>query len=750
MCLAFLIFLFCGPLYAGGPDISRPAKPVELIVWAMGAEGKLIRIMADRFEKDNPGIKVITQAIPWNGAHEKLITAVVGNIPPDICQMGTTWMSEFHAMNALLPLEGYLAKPGEDQSKKIAVSDFFDGCKVSITFGEHILGIPWYVDTRLFYYRTDLANQAGYPAFPKNWDELIDLCRKIKTLKSEKKMDGYSITLPVNDWQIFLIFLWQNKGEIINNTMTRASVNTPAVSEAIEFMMKFFAEGLSPLEAARDMDILNAFETGFFPMFISGPWMISEIERTKPNLTGKWMSAPMPAGKDKTSFIGGSNLVIFKNSPNKDAAWRFVEYVNRVENQVEWYSMSKNLPSRKDAWDRPLLKDNQYLAAFRQQLQNTQAPPALPEWELIASILSEALEQIVYKKTTITAGLENCENRINSILARNTTQQTTVFKISVTVIISLIIIGVIFFYLIRKSGAPGLSKRAKYNAAAYIFLVPALGVLTVFLFIPIVATFILSLTNWNIYAVNDISKVIFVGLENYTKLFTDPVFWISLKNTMIFSLVGVPLNIALALLTAVILNQQFIRFKPLFRIGFFIPVVTTMVAVAVVWRWLYNPEFGIFNYFLGLVGIAPLNWLSDTALVLPSLILMAVWKGFGYNMIIFIAALQSIPECLYEAADLDGATDTQQFFYITLPMLKKTTFFIIIMTTIGYLQFFAEPYIMTQGGPLNSSMSVVLYMYNNGFKYYNLGYASAIAYILFGIIFAFTYVQFAFSQKMED
>jgi len=202
----------------------------------------------------------------------------------------------------------------------------------------------------------------------------------------------------------------------------------------------------------------------------------------------------------------------------------------------------------------------------------------------------------------------------------------------------------------------------------------------------------------------------------------DPVFWISLKNTLLFSLVGVPLNIALALLTAVILNQQFIRFKALFRIGFFIPVITTMVAVAVVWRWLYNPEFGIFNYFLSCVGLSPQNWLSDTTLVLPSLILMAVWKGFGYNMIVFIAALQSIPDCLYEAADIDGAGPFQQFVHITIPMLRKTTFFIVIMTTIGYLQFFAEPYIMTSGGPLNSSMSVVLYMYNHGFKFYNLGY----------------------------
>lgn len=198
---------------------------------------------------------------------------------------------------------------------------------------------------------------------------------------------------------------------------------------------------------------------------------------------------------------------------------------------------------------------------------------------------------------------------------------------------------------------------------------------------------------------------------------------------------------------ALVLNRGFIRFKALFRIGFFIPCITTMVAVAVIWRWLYNPEFGLLNLGLKFLGLAGRNWLADEWLALPSLIVMAVWKGFGYNMIIFIAALQSIPECLYESAEIDGANDRQQFWHITLPMLRQTTFFVVIMTTIGYVQFFAEPYIMTGGGPLNQTMSVVLYMYQHGFKFYNLGYASSIAYVLFALIFFFTLLQNQLSKR---
>ncbi len=222
-----------------------------------------------------------------------------------------------------------------------------------------------------------------------------------------------------------------------------------------------------------------------------------------------------------------------------------------------------------------------------------------------------------------------------------------------------------------------------------------------------------------------------------------------MRNSLLFALVGVPLNLICSLLAALLLNREFIRFKALFRVGFFIPCITTMVAVAVIWRWLYNPEFGLLNLALGWLGLSPQNWLADQWLALPSLIVMAVWKGFGYNMIIFIAALQAIPEDLYESADIDGANETQQFWHITLPMLRETTVFVTIMTSIGFLQFFAEPYVMTGGGPLNQTMSVVLYMYNHGFKFYNLGYASSIAYVLFALILAFTLAQGMIKKGLE-
>jgi len=211
----------------------------------------------------------------------------------------------------------------------------------------------------------------------------------------------------------------------------------------------------------------------------------------------------------------------------------------------------------------------------------------------------------------------------------------------------------------------------------------------------------------------------------------------------------VPLSIMTSMLVALALNSKLTRFKSLFRFSYFLPVVTTLVAVAVIWRYIYHPRFGLANYLLNLIGIKPVDWLGNPHWAMPALIIMAVWKGFGYNMIIFVAGLQNIPETLYEAARLDGANGWQEFRNVTIPMLSQTTGFITITTLIGYCQFFAEPYVMTDGGPLNSTLSIVLLMYKEGFKFWRMGYSAAIAFILFGIILILTIVQLRVQKQYE-
>jgi multiple sugar transport system permease protein len=283
--------------------------------------------------------------------------------------------------------------------------------------------------------------------------------------------------------------------------------------------------------------------------------------------------------------------------------------------------------------------------------------------------------------------------------------------------------------------------------AAWWFAAPALLVIGVFFFLPVLAALLMSLTDFDIYALADLGNLRFVGLRNYVRLLETPLFWQALGNTLYFVVVGVPLSIGASLGTALLLHSRLARCKAFFRTALFAPVVTTLVAVAVIWRYLFNTRYGFLNFALGHFGIDPIDWLGDPHWAMPAIIVFAVWKNFGYNMIILLAGLQAIPEELYEAARIDGASFTKQFFHVTLPMLSPMLVMVSILTVAGYFQLFAEPYVMTQGGPLQSTVSVLYFMYEEGFKWWNLGSASAVAFLLFLFVFGVTAAQLRMARR---
>jgi len=288
---------------------------------------------------------------------------------------------------------------------------------------------------------------------------------------------------------------------------------------------------------------------------------------------------------------------------------------------------------------------------------------------------------------------------------------------------------------------------AERARAARLFILPAVVLIALFFLLPVFAAFLLSFTDFDIYAIGNLANARIVGLHNYVALFSNPVFWIAVKNTFYFALVGGPLTVIISLGAALLVNARVVRFKGVFRTIYFVPFVTTLVAVAIVWRYLYHPQYGLLNYMLGWFGVAPVDWLGDPRWAMPAIILLAVWKNFGYNMLIFIAGLQAVPEELYEAAHIDGAGPVRQFRSITLPMLAPTFFFVGVVTMIGYFQLFAEPYVMTQGGPLKATTSLVLFMYTEGFRWWRMGNAAAIAFVLLLIILAWTLVQLRLERR---
>ncbi|MBV7332140.1 sugar ABC transporter permease [Chloroflexi bacterium TSY] len=286
------------------------------------------------------------------------------------------------------------------------------------------------------------------------------------------------------------------------------------------------------------------------------------------------------------------------------------------------------------------------------------------------------------------------------------------------------------------------SNRVREAIEAYILILPTILGLVIFTAGPVLASLYFSFTRWNL-----LSSPKWQGLDNYIELFTnDPIFWVTIRNTALYVLGTVPTGTVLALLLAIALNQK-IRMLAVFRTIYFLPVVSSVVAISVLWLWLYQADFGLINQFLRFLGFRGVRWLSSTTWAMPAIIIMSIWHGLGYNIVIFIAGLQSIPQDYYEAATVDGATAWYKFRKITIPLISPVTFFVITLSIINSFQVFAQAYVMTQGGPVNATKTIVYYLYQQGFMHFHMGYASALAYVLFVIIVMLTLFQFWFQRR---
>lgn len=362
------------------PAVS-PAGPIEgtLTVWAMGNEGVKLSVMADAFMAENPGTTVNVTPVDWGQAVAKLQTAIAGNQTPDVSQMGTDMMGQFAATQALEPVPANF-----DQSA------FFESAWNTNIVNGTVYGVPWYVETRLLYYRTDIAAEAGITEAPATMDDL-------KTMATALQADGgaeWGLSLGTKNWQEYLPFLWSNGGTVVDDAGA-FQLNSPQAVEALTMYDSYFEEELSPKAVPEGFDITPAFVSGTHPMFFSGPWHLSLIaEAGGADFADKWAIAQMPAGVSSTSFLGGANLVVYKESENKDLAWAFVQYLSDPATQVAWYEEVTVLPAVQAAWDDPALADDANLAQFGQQLDSTQAQPASASWSELAESLNSTLEKM--------------------------------------------------------------------------------------------------------------------------------------------------------------------------------------------------------------------------------------------------------------------------------------------------------------------------------------------------------------------
>jgi multiple sugar transport system substrate-binding protein len=401
-------WLALGVACAGG----RPGGEEELRVWAFGAEGEALAPIARDFERAHPGIRVRVQQIPWTAAHEKLLTAFVGGALPDVAQLGNTWIPEFAALNALQPLDSLV----KADSGAIPLDDYFPGVLATNVVDSVLYGVPWYVDTRVLFYRADLLRAAGVPTVPTTWAAWRDAMVRVRARLAP---GGFPALLPLNEWAQPVIFGLQAGSPLLADNGTRAVFSEPPFRRGFELYIGLFRDSLAPALAATQISsVFQEFESGRAAMYITGPWNVGEFRRRIP-ASVEWATAPLP-GPDGpgVSLAGGSSIVIMRGSRRKEAAWRFLAFLADPARQAAFFTRTGDLPARRSAWDAPALAGDRHLAAFRTQLGRVVPSPAVPEMELIASRVAQAAERAARGQETIDEALARLDSDVNLILEK--------------------------------------------------------------------------------------------------------------------------------------------------------------------------------------------------------------------------------------------------------------------------------------------------------------------------------------------
>jgi multiple sugar transport system substrate-binding protein len=391
---------------------QHDAGTITLRFWTIGREGEVVEQLLPEFERAHPGVHVEVQQIALTAAHEKLLTAFAGDALPDVSQLGNTWIPEFAALGALEPLQERV-----NASVIVHSDDYFSGIWDTNVVDRELYGVPWYVDTRLLFYRRDILAEAGFDRAPRDWDEWR---REMAAVKANVGADRYPVYLPLNEFEPLLNLALEQPEPLLRDNGTRGNFRSAGFRRAVAFYVEMFAHGWAPeLSNIQMPNVWDEFARGFVTFYISGPWNIGEFLRREPQLTGRWATAPLP-GPDGagTGAAGGSSLVIFHGTRNAQLAWELVEFLSATQQQQKFYALTGDLPPRRSAWQDPKLAGDDYARAFRDQLERARPTPKVPEWERIVNEMQLAAERIVRGHESVDRTLEDLDARTDVILEK--------------------------------------------------------------------------------------------------------------------------------------------------------------------------------------------------------------------------------------------------------------------------------------------------------------------------------------------
>jgi len=703
-------------------DYCRADKEITLTVWELSANEQLMQRLINKFEAQHPYIRVNLQQLTWEYGLDKFVISLAAGNAPDVCELGTTWIAKFASSGALLDITDDI----NDIKDKYFLWD-------SAAYDNRTYGVPWLAGTRVLFYNKDLFAKAGLNPYrpPKDWKELLDAVKLINNPR--EGIWGFSIIAgePEAPWQEFLPFAWSNGARILSEDLQRCLLDSKETLEALEFYKELSRYSL----IERQSQINELFAEGKIGLQISGSWNLRLIPRLNPGLNFGVSFVPKPQKENarNIAFSGGELFVITKGSNHPKEALELIKFLTNKENIMEIVRVQQNVvPAQKEAVNEPYYREHPDQKVFLTQLETSIGPPNHPRWTEMQEPITAMIEKTIMEGVPPRDAIKDASTKIEAMLKTKNEAGVINNKLISWFAIFIILAAAVFIYITMRG-----------NKIALLYLSPWLLTFLIFGLYPLIYSIVISFSSYDILT----SRFDLIGLKNYSSVFFDIEFQKALWHTVVFCVGTVPFTVALSLFCAILINRK-IPFKQLYQAGLFLPVTTSVIVIATVFTYIYSPR-GLANITLDFLGIihpqsswlnSPKSWF-DISIPLLSIMAMNIWASFGYYAILFLAGLQTIPENLYEVADLDGATEWQKFRYITFPQLKPIILLVIVINTIYSLQVFPEIFTMTMGGPLGLTTTAVYHIYSLGFHKFDMGQASSVAYILSVIIMLFSVLQ---------
>ena len=713
----------------------------------------LLRKIIAEFERQNPDITVKLEATA--DATRIFMTDAAAGTPPDVMYIGPEWLGQLVDKRIVQPLNELVERDNID------LGVYFPQTVDALKFGDQLYAMPIHYSTDCLFYNKDLFDKAGVPYPDESWT--WETYRDTATILGERLNSG-----PRRE--IFgclsldpQLIVTAHGVRIWDDETSRIVADTPEARAAIDFSFGLIGKQAPSFAQAMDTNDMQLFMNQRLAMYVGRTWQLPRFVETMEGIN--WDIAPIPAGPTGRAcvFAVGGNCVA-RGSRHPEAAWRFAKFYSSVEGQ-KFMGLQKNcVPAIKELANDPayfLSPPPANIRIFLDAVEYAKTPIPPTGWqnEFQYRVWFPTLEQAKIGKITTAEALRRIQERGNLLIEAHRLDMEARAKVEDGTDSTAFILRLMF--VLMAAGVVAMAFVARTNRRyweAYAFVGVWIVGFIAFMLGPIIASLYLSFCHYDL-----LSPPRWAGLQNLRELFADPVFLRSLLNTFYFAAVSVPLSLVCALGLAMLLNNK-LRGIYTFRAIYYLPALTSGVAIALLWRWIFNPDLGLFNSILRFLQVDRLlalggwgmpDWLVSPGWAMPSIIIMSVWGGMGGSMLIYLAGLQGIPDQLYEAADIDGASRWQKFRNVTIPMLSPTIFFNLIMAIIGSFQVFTTVFVMTSntansmepGGPANSTMVYVLYLYLQGFRYLYMGKACAMAWILFLIILCLTLMNTYFSKK---